>query len=101
MQDDQEIGQVYEHVQGLPDFGWQMMQPKIVTGDSHKEKYDQRKKAQCLKRELRNGTKSCVGCEQRYKGINISESMKLKNRKAAVDQGDRKHGDPEMPPVIE
>ena len=49
--DYKEVSEVNKHVQCLPNFWRKIVQPKIMTGDRHQEKYQKRKEAQCLERE--------------------------------------------------
>ena len=50
MHDHKKIGQVNKHVQGFPDTWTKVMQPEVMTGNGHQEKYNEGKKAKCLEK---------------------------------------------------
>lgn len=98
--DEQGIGDIDAHVQGLPNRRGEIGQPEIVTRRRHDEEDEQGEEAEGLEGKTGDAGPG-IGHENGDDRVDVRVAVVEQGGKDRVDQRKEEHGDAEMAPVVE
>ena len=101
VQEDQRIGHVDQHVQRLPDWRREVAKPEVMAGRGHQDDDHQGAGSQGLEGELGDAVDARVRGEQADDRVHVAEGVELERREGAVQEGHGRHGDAQVPAVVE
>ena len=101
MRNEQGVSEIHQHVQRLP-HGWgEVTQPEVMAGSGHQEQDNERDESKRLKREVGEAAVIAIGKQEADQRVGITERMKLKDRKRAVNQAQKKRRRSKVPAIVE